>query len=541
MATAEPLAEGAEGTLAAAGDLVLRGSYGAVVGPCAVEEEEGGRDNPLAPFMAEFIGTFILVLAFGCVAASSSLTLSWKPTAVACTVTVMIYSTAMVSGGFLNPALSLSLSFLGVMPTSRWLRLCLVQCSAGLCAAATLRALVGVSGNGETGALAQLAAPLHLDVPPKALYPSTLVLLLELLYTAILCFVACCCLVLKRNSSKQEKSQSAAGLAIGLLYIAGGHALRLEAGAPAMNPAIALSVASMSPGGMQYGSGWIIAELLGALLGTYLFTWLRAGAEDSCEEFLELMAPRRPARLLAEFLGTFTYVLTYGLNIISFSESTAWSCSAALISMIYALGKTSGGHFNPAVTLAVVLSGRSVCPVADGLLYALVQIAAGLSAGLLVAVYHMNGPFAFLSLTPLPFKPWTDYGVVTVGIAEGVFTFVLAYATLACSTASAASAVPTVPTAGRRQNYFFGLAEGFCVMTGGCAVGSITGGMMNPAVAAGVWLLNLEELGSIKEAGISLGTCLKFSTWQCTGGLIAAVVFRITHPSEYCKAPLLVR
>jgi len=29
----------------------------------------------------------------------------------------------------------------------------------------------------------------------------------------------------------------------------------------------------------QYGSGWIIAELLGALLGTYLFTWLRAGAE----------------------------------------------------------------------------------------------------------------------------------------------------------------------------------------------------------------------------------------------------------------------
>lgn len=535
---AEPLPGAPEGGTLAAGDLVLRGSYGAVAGPCAVEEEEG-RDKPLAPFVAEFIGTFILVLAFGCVAASSSLLLSWKPTAVACTVTVMIYSTAYVSGGFLNPALSLSLNFLGVIPTSRWLGLCLVQCSAGLCAAATLRALVGVSGSGDTGALAQLAAPLHLAVPPKALYPSTLVLLLELLYTAILCFVACCCLVLKRNSSnssKQERSQSAAGLAIGLLYIAGGHALRLEAGAPAMNPAIALAVASMSPGGMQYGFGWIIAEILGALLGTYLFTWLRAGAEDSCEEFLELMAPRRPARLLAEFLGTFTYVLTYGLNIISFSESTAWSCSAALISMIYALGKTSGGHFNPAVTLAVVLSGRSVCPVADGLLYALVQIAAGLSAGLLVAVYHMNGPFAFLSLTPLPFKPWTDYGVVTVGIAEGVFTFVLAYATLACSTAGA------VPTAsGRRQNYFFGLAEGFCVMTGGCAVGSITGGMMNPAVAAGVWLLNLEELGSIKEAGISLGTCLKFSTWQCTGGLIAAVVFRITHPSEYCKAPLLVR
>ena len=51
------------------------------------------------------------------------------------------------------------------------------RCSAGLCAAATLRALVGVSGSGSDGggALASLAAPLHLDVPPKALYPSALV------------------------------------------------------------------------------------------------------------------------------------------------------------------------------------------------------------------------------------------------------------------------------------------------------------------------------------------------------------------------------
>ena len=36
-------------------------------------------------------------------------------------------------------------------------------------------------------------------------------------------------------------------------HTSGGHALRLEAGAPAMNPAIALSVASMSPGGMCRG------------------------------------------------------------------------------------------------------------------------------------------------------------------------------------------------------------------------------------------------------------------------------------------------
>ena len=44
------------------------------------------------------------------------------------------------------------------------------RCSAGLCAAATLRALVGASDG-----WAQMAAPLHLQLPPKALYPSALV------------------------------------------------------------------------------------------------------------------------------------------------------------------------------------------------------------------------------------------------------------------------------------------------------------------------------------------------------------------------------
>ena len=51
----------------------------------------------------------------------------------------------------------------------------------------------------------------------------------------------------------------------------------------------------------QFGVSWIVVEFMGALLGTYVFALLRAGAEDSCrEEFLELCAPKRSARLLAE-------------------------------------------------------------------------------------------------------------------------------------------------------------------------------------------------------------------------------------------------
>ena len=117
---------------------------------------------------------------------------------------------------------------------------------------------------------------------------------------------------------------------------------------------------------------------------------------------------------------------------------------AALVSLISALGKISGGHFNPAVTLAVVLSGRHVCSAADGLLYGLVQLLGGLCAGLLVAVFHMHGAFRELSFTPLPLKPFEAYSIITVGIAEGVFTFVLAYVALASTVRDAKSQVGAV-------------------------------------------------------------------------------------------------
>eukprot|EP00438_Fugacium_kawagutii_P026640 Skav208631 [mRNA] locus=scaffold3433:82882:84512:- [translate_table: standard] len=124
---------GAESSLAAAGDLVLRTSYGAVssatTATCAEEAtwrdapgdggrrhgmaggmaglrgDGDGRDNPLAPFMAEPWWWLVSALAprigqqQGCVASSSSLALAWKPTAVASTVTVREPKGHQGSGG----------------------------------------------------------------------------------------------------------------------------------------------------------------------------------------------------------------------------------------------------------------------------------------------------------------------------------------------------------------------------------------------------------------------------------------------------------
>merc|ERR550514_1532675 len=52
--------------------------------------------------------------------------------------------------------------------------------------------------------------------------------------------------------------------------------------------------------------------------------------------------------------------------------------------MIFALGSVSGAHFNPAVTLAIWLSGRGVIGGKDALVYMVVQLLGGFCAG---AVY----------------------------------------------------------------------------------------------------------------------------------------------------------
>merc|ERR1719191_1346917 len=87
--------------------------------------------------------------------------------------------------------------------------------------------------------------------------------------------------------------------------------------------------------------------------------------------------------LASEFLGTFYLVLTVSFNVFGGSKCGAWSIAASLMCMIYALGNVSGAHFNPAVTVAILLSGRG--KMAGGIVaacgYIIVQIVAGILAG----------------------------------------------------------------------------------------------------------------------------------------------------------------
>src|SRR5258708_2645399 len=130
-------------------------------------------------------------------------------------------------------------------------------------------------------------------------------------------------------------------------------------------------------------------------------------------------------KYLVEFIGTFFLVLTVGMTVIDPVVAAGFAplaIGAALMIMVYAGGHVSGGHYNPAVTLAVWLRGR--CPQSNVLPYMGAQIAGGIVASFLV-----------LALKGDPVVTPKEINVFPALVAELVGTFALAYVVLNVATA----------------------------------------------------------------------------------------------------------
>jgi aquaporin Z len=198
---------------------------------------------------------------------------------------------------------------------------------------------------------------------------------------------------------------------------------------------------------------------------------------------------------LAEFIGTFFLVFTVGAAVRAGAPLAPLAIGAVLMVMIFAGGHISGGHFNPAVTLAVWLRGK--CPPRDVVPYWIAQLAAGaLAAG--VVVWLTGRPVHGAVLFP------TKASLVV----EFLFTFALAWVVLNTATAK-----------GTAGNSFYGLAIGFTVLAGVISVGPVSGGAFNPAVGLGVFLMGLANL---HQLGVYLVA-------ELLGGAAAALAFKSTH------------
>jgi len=204
------------------------------------------------------------------------------------------------------------------------------------------------------------------------------------------------------------------------------------------------------------------------------------------------------ARYLTEFIGTFFFVLTIGLTVIEPGAGplAPLAIGSALMVMVYAGGHVSGAHYNPAVTLAVWLRGQH--PTRDVLPYMGAQVLAAIGSALLVIVFKPAGVITAA-------RP----EILAAFLAELVFTFALAYVVLNVATA--------VETSG---NSYFGLAIGFTVLVGAYAVGAISGGAFNPAIAVGISVMGLSSWANIWI----------FLAAEFVGGALAAYAFKAIHP-----------
>ena len=81
-------------------------------------------------------------------------------------------------------------------------------------------------------------------------------------------------------------------------------------------------------------------------------------------------------KAVSEFVGTYFLVLTVFLNVTGASPAGGLSIAASLMCMIYALGSVSGANFNPAVTLALLITGKGGMTMSLAPMYMVMQVRA---------------------------------------------------------------------------------------------------------------------------------------------------------------------
>jgi aquaporin Z len=171
------------------------------------------------------------------------------------------------------------------------------------------------------------------------------------------------------------------------------------------------------------------------------------------------------------------------------------------MAMIYAGGHISGGHYNPAVTVAALFRRR--IGFRDAAAYVVAQVVAGIVAGLIARAVVNPGTARTLTLS--------GHTEAATAEVELLVTFALCYVVLNVATSK-----------DQPGNGFYGLAIGFTVAAGAFAVGGISGGVFNPAVA----------LGGATAGLFGWSTIWVYLVVQLAAGLAAGLAFLALNPGD---------
>lgn len=208
-------------------------------------------------------------------------------------------------------------------------------------------------------------------------------------------------------------------------------------------------------------------------------------------------------KLITEFIGTFFLILTIGMAVLGGAGNMApIAIGVALMVMVYAGGHISGAHYNPAITLGVLIRGR--IKGAEAVSYIVVQTVAAIVAAFvvryLIGAEKMDAAAAA-----------SNPNAAKALVGEFIGTFALVFVVLNVATAKATSG-----------NSYFGLAIGLTVTAMAYALGNLSGGAFNPAVAVGIIFM---KMATWSDIWFYLIGCFG-------GGILAALVFRISNPDD---------
>lgn len=205
-------------------------------------------------------------------------------------------------------------------------------------------------------------------------------------------------------------------------------------------------------------------------------------------------------KCMIEFIGTFFLMFTVSMSLFSpgTATSAAFAVGLVLMVMIYAGGHVSGGHYNPAVSLAAAI--RGALSWKDFGPYVASQLLGGVLGGLLSTMFV------------IPPVPNADpFPMSSIIIGEFLFTFALCFVVLHVAT-----------SVDNEKNSFYGLAIGATVVVGAIATSKICFGAFNPAVA-----LSFFSFGSMTAATATITIITNFAA-----GAIAALAYKATNNDE---------
>jgi len=441
-------------------------------------------------YFGEFVGTFLLMFTVGCDVLSGT---DAAGGSIGCALMVGIYALAKVSGAHFNPAVSVALGIADKLPWAEVVAYSVVQLVAGALAGMLAKVMFRESEH-------------TLALGPAEGFSWWQAGVCELLYTFMLCtavlHTACSAAAAKANAQFY-------GLSIGLVIVAGAYGAGAVSGG-CFNPAVALGVytgGNHNSDTLRYLPIYVFFQLVGAGLATFVFKKVRPAKFEAGKKGAELQA-----KVISEFLGTYMLVVTIGLNVLAGSVAGPFSIAAALIVMVFALGDVSGGHFNPAVTIAILSIGK--IQVKEAVIYWVTQVVGGLLGAVTYTVIYGGKRFVLG-----PNKP---FGLPETAVAEAFFTFVLCFVVLsvACS--------PSADSHSYTQIY--GLAIGSCIIVGGVAIGSISGGSLNPAVS----------IATFAMAGMnSQMHSVLYIVFELLGAGVAVLLYFQTHEDvALCAAEL---